>query len=314
MRSQLALMVWLGLSLSPASAKDLQIAVAVPITGSNAYAGEQIRRGAEAAAEVINSQGGLEGRRIALSLFDDACDPKQAVSVAHRIVAAGITLVDGHFCSGASIPASEVYAEGGALMMTPGSLNSKLTDNALEKGWPTIMRLFVRDDVQGKLMGQWLAKHYAGKRIAYIHDKTAFGKNLADQVKAEMNKAGLTEILYDGINPGEKDYTSVVSRLKSLRADVVYFGGYPQEAGLILRQTADQQIHFDFVANSSFMTSEFWSITGPAGEGVLFPFPADPRSLPSAKQAVARMRAAGQDPEGFTLFSYAVIQSLAQGT
>ena len=303
------LLLWLG----SAHAQDIRIAVVGSMTGPLAESGDEDKRGAEMAAKDINAAGGVNGRRIVLSIEDDACDPKQAVSVANHVVAEQITLVDGHSCSNASIPASPVYAEYSALMMTPSSVNSKLTDNAFAKGWPTIMRFYVRDDNQGKMMGAWLADRYKDKKIAFVHDKSPYGKSLADQVKTNLNAAGVHEILYEGINPGEKDYSAIIGKLKAIGAEVLYYGGYPTEGGLIVRQAADQGVKFQMVTTSSFVTPEFWLIAGPAGEGTMFPAPRNPRGLETAKHVVDEFRATGYEPDGFTLFSYATVQALAEG-
>lgn len=310
---RLALAAAVALPPVAASADDIRIAVVGSMTGSLAGAGDQVRRGAELAAKDINAAGGVLGRKIVLSIEDDACDPKQAVSVANRVVGEEIELVDGHVCSGASIPASSVYAESGVLMMTPASVNAKLTDIAFAKGWTTIMRLYARDDVQGIMIGSYIAAHYKDQKIAFLHDKSAYGKGLADQVKARMNELGVHEVLYEGLNPGEKDYTAIIGQLKALQVKVVYYGGYPTEGGLLLRQAADQGLKVQMVTTSGFVTPEFWLIAGPAGEGTLFPFAADPRQFASAKRVSEEFRATGFEPEGFTLFSYATIQALAEG-
>ncbi|MBV8564203.1 MAG: ABC transporter substrate-binding protein [Methylobacteriaceae bacterium] len=294
-------------------AEEIKIAVVGPMTGSLAVIGEQQKRGADLAIQAINAAGGVAGNKLVLDVEDDVCDPKQAVSVANRIVGNQIKLVAGHACSGSSIPASAVYADAGVLMMTPASSNPKLTDEAADKGWTTIMRLYGRDDTQGKYIGPWIAKNYKDKKIVILHDKSAYGKGLADAVKANMNAAGVQEALYDGINPGEKDYTAEVSKLKALGAEFVYFGGYHAEAGLILRQSADQGFKFQLMMGDSIATPDFWAISGPAGEGTMFTFPSDPRARPSAKAVVDQFKATGYDPEGFTLFSYAVVQALAEG-
>jgi branched-chain amino acid transport system substrate-binding protein len=299
--------------LRDASAQDIRIAVAGSMTGSLAEAGDQVRRGAELAAKDINEAGGVNGRKIVLSLEDDACDPKQAVSVANHVIGEQISLVDGHVCSGASIRASAVYAEYSVLMMTPASVNSKLTDAAFAKNWPTIMRLYARDDNQGKMVGAWMADRYKGKKIAFVHDKSTYGKGLADQIKSNLNAAGVHEILYEGTNPGEKDYSAIVGKLKAAGAEVLYYGGYPTEGGLILRQAADQGVKVQMVTTSGFVTPEFWAIAGTAGEGTLFPFVRDPVGLETAKHAVDELRATGFTPGGFTLFSYATVQALAEG-
>ena len=283
------------------------------MTGPLAESGDEVKRGAELAAKDINEAGGVNGRKIVLGIEDDACDPKQAVSVANHVVGEQITLVDGHSCSNASVPASPVYAEYSALMMTPSSVVSKLTDNAFAKGWPTIMRFYVRDDNQGRMMGAWLADRYKDKKIAFVHDKSTYGKSLADQVKTNLNAAGVHEILYEGINPGEKDYSAIIGKLKALGVQVLYYGGYPTEGGLIMRQAADQGVKFQMVTTSSFVTPEFWLIAGPAGEGATFPSPRNPMRLETAKHVVDEFRTAGYEPAGFTLFSYATVQALAEG-
>lgn len=303
----------LVLGATAARAQDITIAVAGPITGQLATIGDQFKQGAQAAADAINAAGGVGGRQIKLSIQDDVCDPKQAVSVANRIAAEGIKFVDGHACSGSSIPASAVYAENGILMMSPASSNPVLTDDAAAKGWPTIMRLYTRDDAQGAFIGPWIAEKYKGKNVVILHDKSAYGQGVADAVRSTMNAGGLKEIMYEGINAGDKDYSALVTKLKDLKADVVYFGGYHPEAGLILRQSAEQNFKFQLIMPDSIASPEFWQVAGPAGEGTLFVFPSDPQAKPEAKAAVEKIKAAGFVPEGFTLFSYATIQAIAQG-
>jgi len=308
-----AALVGFILAAQAARADDITFAVVGPMTGQLANIGDQFKQGAEAAAKAINEKGGVMGRQIAISIEDDVCDPKQAVSVANRIVANGVKFIDGHACSGSSIPASAVYAEAGALMMSPASSNPVMTDDAAAKGWSTIMRLYTRDDAQGAFIGPWIAKKYAGKNVVVMHDKGAYGQGVADAVRKTMNENGLKEVLYEGINAGEKDYSALVTKLKELKADVVYFGGYHPEAGLILRQAAEQGFKFQLIMPDSIASPEFWQIAGPAGEGTMFVFPSDPQARPEAKEAVEKIKAGGFVPEGFTLFSYAVIQAFAQG-
>ena len=299
----------LALCAAPAFADDLTIAVAGPMTGPVASIGEQMKRGAEAAAAAINEAGGVNGRKIKIVIEDDACDPKQAVAVANRIVSQQIKFVDGHACSGSSIPASEVYADNNVLMMSPASSNPVLT----EKNHPTIMRLYGRDDAQGAFIGPWIAEKFKGQKIAVLNDKSAYGKGLADVVAQALAKAGAKPILEEGLNAGEKDYSAIVSKLKAAGADLVYFGGYHTEAGLLARQSADQGFKLHLMTGDSIATGEFWQVSGPAGEGTLFTFPVDPRRSPTATKALEQFKAQNYNPEGFTLFSYGVVQAIAEG-
>jgi len=303
----------LGVTATTARAEDITIAVAGPFTGPVAAIGEQFKRGAQAGAEAVNAAGGINGKKIKLDIEDEACDPKQAVAVANRLASLHVKFVDGHACSGASIPASEVYAENKMLMITPSSSNPLLTEQAFKNKWSTILRLYGRDDAQGLYIGPWIAEKYKGKKIVILHDKSAYGQGLATAVKSGINAAGVKEILFDSINPGEKDYSAVVSRLKGLGAEFVYFGGYHPEAGLILRQAADQGLKFTLMMGDAIASPDFWAISGPAGEGTLFTFPSDPQARPTAAKAVEDIKKSGFQPEGFTLFAYAVIQAMAEG-
>jgi branched-chain amino acid transport system substrate-binding protein len=175
------------------------------------------------------------------------------------------------------------------------------------------MRIYPRDDRQGDFIGPWIAEKYKGKKIAILHDKSAYGKGLAQVVKDRLNAAGVTEVMFEGINPGEKDYSAVITKLKNAGAEFVYFGGYHTEAGLMLRQAADQSYKLNLMTGDSIATSEFWQISGPAGEGTLFTFPTDPRRSPNAVKALEQFKGQGFDPEGFTLFSYGVVQAIADG-
>jgi branched-chain amino acid transport system substrate-binding protein len=296
-----------ALSASTAWA-DLTIGVAGPITGPYASFGEQLKRGAEKAVADLNAAGGVAGEMLALEVGDDACDPKQAVAVANQMVSKGIKFMAGHFCSGSSIPASAVYAEEGIVQITPASTNPKFTEQGL---WNT-HRVCGRDDAQGIVAGNFMAKHYKDKKIAIIDDKSPYGKGLADETRKALNAAGITEVLNESYTAGEKDYTALVSKMKDAGIDIVYVGGYHTEGGLILRQMREQGMGAQMVSGDAFNTEEFWTITGPSGEGMIFTFAPDPRNFPSAKAVVDKFKAEGYEPEGYTLYAYAAIQAWAQ--
>jgi branched-chain amino acid transport system substrate-binding protein len=134
---------------SKPSSNEIAIGAAGPMSGDLAVFGEQLGRGAAAAVDAINAEGGVLGKPLRLVLGDDRCDPKKAVNTADSLVAQGVVFVDGHFCSGSSIPASAVYADAGVLQVTPASTNPALTDDAASRGITTVMRVANRDDQQG---------------------------------------------------------------------------------------------------------------------------------------------------------------------
>jgi branched-chain amino acid transport system substrate-binding protein len=295
-----------ALGLGTAQA-DIPIAVVGPMTGPYAAFGGQMKAGAEQAVADINKQGGVLGQKLVLEIGDDACDPKQAVAVANQMAAKGVKLVAGHFCSGSSIPASDVYAEENIVQISPASTNPKLT----EQGRKNVFRTCGRDDQQGFVAGNYIADNFVGKKIAVVHDKQAYSQGLADETKKQLNKRGVQEVLYETITPGEKDYSALVSKLKSAGVDVLYYGGYHTEAGLIVRQMREQGMKTVLISGDALVTDEFWSITGPLGEGTLMTFSPDPRKNPVAADVVAAFRAKKIEPEGYTLYTYGAIQAWA---
>ena len=287
---------------------DVVVASAGPMSGQYASFGAQLKAGAEMWAKDTNAKGGILGEKVKLVIGDDACDPKQAVAVANKFAAQGVTYVAGHFCSGSSIPASKVYTEEGIIQVSPASTNPAFTD----KGGPNVFRVCGRDDQQGEVAGAFLAKEYSGKKVAIIHDKTAYGKGLADATKKNMNKGGLKETMYEAFTAGEKDYSALVSKLKSNGIEAVYLGGYHTEGGLIVRQMRDQGMKTKLISGDALVTAEYWQITGDAGEGTLMTFSPDPRNNPEAAPLVKKFKAAGIEPEGYVLYSYAALQVFEQ--
>jgi branched-chain amino acid transport system substrate-binding protein len=248
------------------------------------------------------------GKQLVLSIGDDACDPKQAVSVANKFAAEGVVFVAGHFCSSSSIPASKVYTEEGILQITPASTNPKFTE---EGSWNTF-RTCGRDDQQGAVAGNYLAKEFKGHNVAVLHDNTAYGKGLADETKKAMNAAGMKEVLYTAYVPGEKDYSALVSRLKQAKVDLIYVGGYHTETGLILKQAKQQGMNVTAMGGDALVTDEFWQISGVDGEGTLMTFSSDPRNRPTAAAVVKEFTDKKIDPEGYVLYAYAAVQEWAQ--
>ncbi len=303
----LALGASLALSTT-ALAQDISIAVAGPMTGGESAFGRQMKNGAEQAVADINAAGGVLGKKLALEVGDDACDPKQARSVAEKFASAKMPFVAGHFCSSSSIPASEAYADGNVLQITPASTNPPFTERKL---WNTF-RVCGRDDQQGAVAGDYIAKNFKGKNVAILHDKSTYGKGLADETKKALNKAGMTEKMYEAYTKGDKDFTALVSRLKRDNIDLVYVGGYHPEAGLILRQMRDQGLKTLLMAGDAL-----------GRQGVRLDHRSGrrrhadhlrPRSAQQAdrKAIVEKFKAKNIDPEGYTLYTYAAMQIWAQ--
>jgi branched-chain amino acid transport system substrate-binding protein len=286
---------------------EIVIATAGPMTGQYAAFGEQMKRGAEQAVKDINAAGGVLGEQLSLQVGDDACDPKQAVAVANQMVNDGVVFMAGHFCSGSSIPASSVYNEEGILQISPASTNPQLT----EQGFDNVLRVCGRDDQQGQVAADYVIDNNIATKIAVLHDKTAYGKGLADEFKKQLNSRSVDEAMYEAITAGDKDFTALITKMKEAGVDLIYLGGYHTEAGLIARQANEQGLTATMMSGDALVTDEYWSITGDTGEGTLMTFSPDPRKSESAAPVVEEFKAQNYDPEGYTLYTYAAIQAWA---
>lgn len=298
-------------SVAVAEDQFIKIGIAGPFSGSYASFGDQFWLGAEKAVDDINNRGGVNGKKLELVKADDACDPKQATDVAKRLVNdEKVTAVIGHFCSSSTLPASQIYADAGALMITPGSTNPTIT----ERGLTTIFRLCGRDDQQSEVASKFMIKDLKVKNVAIIHDKDTYGKGLADAVKSDLEERRVKIGLYEGINRGNKNFAVLSDKIKKLEPDAIYFGGLHSDAGALVKQLRENNIEAPIIAGDGIVASDF--VTSAGGhkqvKGIYMTFGIDPRTLKSAKETVKAFKEEQLDPEGYTLYSYAAVQAIAR--
>lgn len=289
------------------AAADTLVAIAGPMTGQYASAGDQIRKGAEMAIADINAKGGVLGQKLKLEVGDDACDPKQAVAVANQMVNKKIAFMHGHWCSSSTIPASDVYNESQILMATV-STNPQVT----ERGLKNIFRIMGRDDQQGLVAGTYLAETFKGKKMAVVDDKSAYGKGLADEIAKAMDAKGAKPALRESITAGEKDYSGLITKLKAAGVEVMAYGGYHTEVALILRQAQQAGLKLTVLGGDTMTNIELVTAAGAAADNVIFTFSPDPRKNPGAADVVKKFRDAKVEPEGYVMYAYAAMQLFAQ--
>jgi branched-chain amino acid transport system substrate-binding protein len=298
-----------SLAFAPLAHADITIGLIAPLTGPVAAYGDQVKNGAQTAVDEINKKGGILGEKVVLKTADDAGEPKQGVSAANQLVGEGIRFVVGPVTSGVAIPASDVLAENGILMVTPTATAPDLT----KRGLTNILRTCGRDDQQAEVAAQYVLKNFKDKRIAIINDKGAYGKGLADAFKATLNAGGVKEVIDDAVTPGDKDFSALTTRLKAEKVDVVYFGGYHPEGGLLARQLADLAVKATIIGGDGLSNSEFWNIGTEAAAGTVFTNASDATKSPDSKAASDALAAKNIPAEAFTLNAYAAVEVLKAG-
>ena len=288
--------------------KEIVVGFSAPITGSAAGFGDTLKAGANEFVEEVNAAGGINGKQVRLEMVDDACDPKQGMNAASDLVNKKVDIVVGYACSAVLVPASDVLHEANLPTIAVATSNPQIT----ERGYQNIFRNYGRDDVAGKAIADVLIKNYAQKKIAILHDKTLYGEGVAKIVKENLNAAGMTEALYDGITPGEKDYSAVITKLRDEKVDVLYYGGWYAEAGLIIRQAHEQNYPLQLVSGDTLGSKEFWNITGPSGQDAVFVNAADPSANAAAADVIQKLTAKNVDPDPIVLYSYSSMQVAKQ--
>ncbi|PWK36714.1 branched-chain amino acid ABC transporter substrate-binding protein [Cupriavidus plantarum] len=291
---------------SQASAETIKIAIAGPMSGAVAQYGDMVKAGALTAIEQINAAGGAGGNKLEAVLMDDACEPKQAVAVANKIVSQNIRYVIGHVCSGSTIPASDIYENEGIVMVTPSATAPQLTENKKRK---FIFRTIGRDDQQGPAAAQYIIGKVKPRKVAILHDKQSYGQGIASSVRKDLEAAKIPVALFEGINAGDSDYSAVITKLKSQGVDFVYFGGYHPEMGLLLRQAREQGVKAAFMGPEGVGNKDVTAIAGPASEGMLVTLPADFSADPANAGLVKAFADKKRDANGaFQMPSYAAVK------
>ncbi len=273
--------------------RTTKIALALPLTGDIASIGQGLKRSVEMAVAEYNAAG--PKTPVELVPFDDRSDPKEAVSVANRIISDSSFIgVLGHFNSGCSIPASRIYAQSGLLMISPASTNPELTFQQLSPQWTfkkTVFRVSTTDNVQGSVGADFVTGELKAKRVAVIHDKTSYGQGVADEFQKRVAANGVEVVAFEGLQVGDRDFRSLLTRIKALNPDTIYFGGLFSEGGILVRQARDIGFKGTFIGSEANYDPSFIRVAGEAAEGAYVTFlGSPPELLDSARDFVERYK------------------------
>lgn len=309
-RQALAIAVLGGTAGLAIASDTIKIALVGPVSGQVAQYGDMQFAGAKMAIEQINKAGGVRGKKLEGVVYDDACDPKQAVAVANKVVNDGIKFVVGHVCSSSTQPASDIYEDERVLMITAASTNPDIT----KRGHKLIFRTIGLDSMQAPVAANYIAEKAKAKSVAVLHDKQQYGEGIATAVKRALESKGVKIAMFEGINAGDKDYATIIEKLKQAGVDLVYYGGYHPELGLLLRQSAEKGLTVRFMGTEGAGNKGLSAIAGRATEGLVVTLPKAFDEDPKNQSLVAAFKAKNQDPSGvFVLPAYAAVQVIAEG-
>ena len=282
------------------AAETIKLGVAGVHSGELAPYGISGLRGVEVAVRQINAQGGVWGRSLEIIVEDDLCKPREAATIATKLVVRGVHAVIGHICSGATLAALEIYNEARIVVLSPSATNPALTRNGR---YPNFFRTIAPDDTQARVQVEFTLDVLKKKNVALLHDKGVYGKGLAEFVKTFIEKSDQGKlVLYDGIPPAMVDYSLLAKKIRHLKADAVIFGGYHPAAIKLLTQIRKMKMKVVFVSGDGIKDNTFIQIAGKSAEGVYATAPIDTSKLPLAVTAMkAHHREYGENPGAFFL-------------
>jgi branched-chain amino acid transport system substrate-binding protein len=285
----------------PVVPPDIAIGIAGPMSGDMAQLGRYVREAVELQMEEWNEKGGLLGRRIRLIVEDDHHDPKEAVAAAKRLVRAGVWGVIGHLTSVASLPASAVYHAAGIPQITPSSTDPRLT----EQGFRSLFRTCGRDDQQGDVAAKFVLDTFHPRRVAVLHDQTAYGKALAETFNRQIMRGDrrLSATTF-ALSDGGKNIASILEEIKAKEPDIIYFGGIYREGALLVRQLRGNGVKAPFVSGDGVIGMEFINLAGDAATGAYLTFAPNPLLLPSAEGVIRKFQNRHGAIGPYTLYAY----------
>ncbi len=293
-----------------ANLPDIVIGLAGPFTGEQAAFGQQMQTGARFAVEVINANGGIEGRKVTLVEKDDGCDAAKAASVAADMIADKVVAVIGHFCSAASQAAYSVYAPAHVVMISPGSTDPRLTDKAAGEG-SVVFRTVWRDDYQGLIAAALIKQTMAGKKFGIVRDGSLYGQQLAALFKGAAAKLELGDPAADLVLGPSMLAKQAAAKARSAGLGVVFVAAAPAAAGGFVKALRDAGVTATVLGPDALASADYAKAAGAAAEGTIITFARNPLDYPNAAKAVERLTQAGHDPSGYVLPTFAAAQVLS---
>lgn len=236
---------------------EILVGVILPVTGNNATDGKDMLNAMEMAVEDVNNDGGVLGKKVKLEVADDACDPQTATTAANKLVSMEVAAVVGGYCSGSTLPASGVFHNANIPMIVAAANSSELP----AQGYDSLFLINGLVPDQAKTGADYFVDKNA-KNIAIIHDNSAYAKDLADFAKKYVEESNGTVIAFEAINPEEKDFGSLMTKLKSLNPDGTYFTGYYAAGGLMLKQFKEKDVPGLFMVGDGSYSPDIIDIAG----------------------------------------------------
>lgn len=273
------------LAFAQPTAADVRVGLAAPLSGPMAPVGRAMQSALEAAIAEANASGGLADTRLTLVIADDGCAGPAAEGAATTLIDAQAVVVIGHPCSAAAAKAAGLYRQAGVLLIAVGARHPDVTKEGAAD--TLVLRLAGRDDRQGEAAARWLIERAPRRRIAIVHDRTAYARAIASSAKAILEAAHVEGIADLAIVAGNRDYRETIAEIRAARAEAVLFAGFPDEAAIIATGLAENGPAIPFLGTDSLATPGFAEMARRLPTPIHVLLPSDPPALARVEGAHA---------------------------
>ncbi len=296
------------------ASKTVTIGVIAPLSGDQAEIGGGLRNGADLAVKQANQKHTIPGWTIKLDAQDDEVKPDVGGRAAEKLASDPTVLgVVGPLNSSVALTVAPSLSGAEVAEISPSNSNPRLTGrdkSPQTRPYKTYFRVVATDDFQGPFAARYAIQTLGRKRIAVVNDQKAYGVGLTDAFHGEASKLGATVLPTQTINPGDKDFSAVISRLQGDRPDMAYYGGEYPEASLLTNQMKSKGLDVPLMGGDGINSRAYIQNGGKATEGdysTSLGAPTD--SLASARQFVTDYQAQNykedKDPYGAYAFDAA---------
>lgn len=247
---------------------DVKVGFAAPLTGANAGYGKDLQNGVQLALDEANArkiQIGGKTANFTIQAEDDQADPRVGVQAAQKLVDGGVAVVVGHFNSGTTIPASQVYQNAGIPVIDPAATNPSIT----ERGFENVFTVISSDAQNAGNAGTYAVKVTKAKKIAIIDDRTAFGQGEADEFEKAVKAAGGSIVARQYSDNQTVDFSAQLTALKGAGADLIFFGGLDRQAAAVAKRMKQLGVNAQLVGGGGVMDADFLKLAGDTAEGVM---------------------------------------------
>ncbi|GHH71422.1 branched chain amino acid ABC transporter substrate-binding protein [Streptosporangium violaceochromogenes] len=295
---------------APKGNGPILLGMLIPQSGSEAAIGPYMSNAAQLAIDEINAKGGVLGRKLELKTADDACDAQSAVAGANKLVTEGVNVSVGGYCSGATLPTLPIFGKANIPMIIPAANSQELVDQKLKH----VFLINGTGSQQAAAADKWMTKEGA-KSVVLVHDNTSYSKDIALRTKALLDAPGGADaVLVETVTPKESDYSANVTNILAKKPDYVYWTGYFQEGGLIVRQLRQAGYKGHILLGDGSVSPKFIEIAGnDAAEGVYATMTQTPDTLEGAENWIASYKKKfGTDPGPYSNQAYDAVRLAAE--